>query len=73
MYKILSECSAAVRKSVEGVDYYVAEASEAFRDLETIVQEMPIPMTEQKQTLESLMQAKHYLKTDFKVMSYSAK
>ncbi|XP_062572463.1 uncharacterized protein LOC134234419 [Saccostrea cucullata] len=33
MYKILS-----VRRSVEGVDYYVAEASEAFRELEHVVQ-----------------------------------
>ena len=25
MYKILNDCSALVRKSIEGLDYYVAE------------------------------------------------
>lgn len=30
MYMILAECSAAMRRSVEGVDYYVAEACEEF-------------------------------------------
>ncbi|XP_061170628.1 uncharacterized protein LOC133180030 [Saccostrea echinata] len=67
MYKILSECSAAVRRSVEGVDYYVAEASEAFRELEHVVREMQIPLNEQKRMLENLMKAKYYLKADYKM------
>ncbi|XP_052676632.1 uncharacterized protein LOC128158002 [Crassostrea angulata] len=67
MYMILAECSAAMRRSVEGVDYYVAEASEAFRALEDMVREMQIPAYEQKEIVERLMQAKHYLKTDFKM------
>lgn len=70
MYMILAECSAAMRRSVEGVDYYVAEASEAFRALEDMVREMQIP-DEQKEIVERLMQAKHYLKTDFKVRDTS--
>lgn len=71
MYMILAECSAAMRRSVEGVDYYVAEASEAFRALEDMVREMQIPAYEQKEIVERLMQAKHYLKTDFKVRDTS--
>lgn len=66
MYKILSECSAAVRKSVEGVDYYVAEAGEAFRELENIVNQIPMN-NDGKETIENLLKAKHYLKTDYKV------
>ncbi|XP_076086616.1 uncharacterized protein LOC143057233 isoform X2 [Mytilus galloprovincialis] len=66
MYKILSECSAAVRKSVEGVDYYVAEAGEAFRELENIVNQIPMN-NDGKETIENLLKAKHYLKTDYKM------
>lgn len=46
MYIILAECSAAMRRSMEGVDYYVAEASKAFRPLEDMVREMQIPVYE---------------------------
>lgn len=67
MYKILSECSASVRKSFEGIDYYIAESGEAFRDLEEVVDKLQIPLNEKKKTIEELMKAKHYLKTDYKV------
>ena len=67
MYQILSKCSAAVRKSVEGIDYYVAEAGEAFRELESIVNQLEIPLLDKRKTLDNLIQAKHYLKTDYKV------
>nr|XP_022311065.1 uncharacterized protein LOC111116370 [Crassostrea virginica] len=72
MYQILSKCSAAVRKSVEGIDYYIAEAGEAFRELESIVNQLEIPLLDKRKTLDNLMQAKHYLKTDYKMHVKSA-
>ncbi|KAK3106377.1 hypothetical protein FSP39_018797 [Pinctada imbricata] len=67
MYQIMSECSAAVRKSVEGVDYYVAEASEAFHDLEDMVDKIQMSQDTRSKLLQSLVKAKHYLKTDYKM------
>ena len=68
MYHILSECSASVRKSVEGLDYFIAEAGEAFRCLEEVVHNLDIDTAEQKTLIDDLKQAKHYLKTDYKVL-----
>lgn len=31
MFKILSECTATMRKSLEGLDYYLAEGVRAFK------------------------------------------
>lgn len=70
MYMILAECSAAMRRSVEGVDYYVAEASEAFRALEDMVREMQIPAYEQKEIVERLMQAKQLSEDRFQSKGY---
>ncbi|XP_062619047.1 uncharacterized protein LOC134280620, partial [Saccostrea cucullata] len=67
MYKILNDCSASVRQSVEGLDYYVAEGGQAFKELENIVQQLDFTLEEKQITLKSLVSAKHYLKTDFKL------
>ena len=67
MYRILSDCSASVRQSVEGLDYYVAEGGQAFKDLEEVVQQLDLTLEEKHMTQQRLVAAKHYLKTDFKV------
>ena len=33
MLRILSECAASVRKSLQGLDYFAADGSKAFEDL----------------------------------------
>ena len=38
MLRILSECSASVRKSLQGLDYFAAEGARAFGDLASIVE-----------------------------------
>ncbi|CAG2235098.1 unnamed protein product [Mytilus edulis] len=38
MYKILTDCSASVRQSMEGLDYYISEGSRAFTDLTETVE-----------------------------------
>ncbi|CAC5404688.1 unnamed protein product [Mytilus coruscus] len=59
LYKILSECAASVRKSVEGLDNYVMEGSRAFQTLEEI-------FMDENNLKTKLLEAKRYLKADFK-------
>ena len=67
MYKILTDCSALVRKSIEGLDYYVAEGGRAFEDLEGIVNQLNISDEENKALKTKLLNSKRYFKSDFKV------
>lgn len=67
MYKILTDCSASVRQSMEGLDYYISEGSRAFTDLTETVEQLDLTLDEKKKTLDNLVVAKHYLKTDYKV------
>ncbi len=59
MYRILTECAASLRTSVEGLDNYIMEGSRAFRTLEEHV--------DNAEVLTQLRDGKLYLKTDFKV------
>lgn len=67
MYKILTDCSASVRQSMQGIDYYVSEGTKAFSDLTEVVEDIDLTLDEKKRTLDNLIAAKHYLKSDFKV------
>lgn len=64
LYKLLDECAASVRKSMEGLDNYITEGGRAFVELEKLVVLLP----EDTQALKArLQEAKQYLKTDMKV------
>lgn len=74
MYRILTSCSASVRKSLQGLDYISAEGGTAFDDLVRIADQLidhgldpRIGAIYQK----SLKEGKQYLKTDFKVIDLS--
>ncbi|KAK3109197.1 hypothetical protein FSP39_025224 [Pinctada imbricata] len=67
LYKILNDCSASVRKSIEGLDYYVAEGGRAFVDLEEILTNLKLPDEGEKVLKKKLIAGKQYLKTDYKV------
>ena len=73
MLRILSECSASVRKSLQGLDYFAAEGARAFEELVAIVKDISILMGGGEKwatTLqESLKAGKFYLKRDYKVIS----
>lgn len=70
MYRILSQCGAKVRTSLEGIDYFVAEGSRAFTTLADILDELvQIGVLNQQQSKDAaslLLQCKQYLRTDFK-------
>jgi hypothetical protein len=71
MLNILSECSATVRKSLQGLYYIAANGSKAFDDLcaaVTRLQEYGSISRESKDEWQSLLKSgKHYLKSDYKV------
>jgi len=71
MLRVLTECSASVRKSLQGLDYYAAEGARAFDDLAGIVEKVyALSDLSEGDTglLESLKAGKLYLKGDFKVL-----
>ena len=71
MRRVLSECSASVRKSLQGLDYFAAEGARAFDDLAVLVRQISHfgPGKEWEMTVvHSLKRNKLYLKEDYKVM-----
>ena len=73
MTRILSECSASVRKSLQGLDYFATERARAFDDL-SLVLEQAVEVGASKERVQGLQEAlkagKLYLKGDLKVIFF---
>ena len=72
MLRVLSECSASVRKSLQGLDYFAAEGARAFDDLFVIVRQISCPGPGKEwetRIAQGLKRDKLYLKGDFKVFT----
>lgn len=70
LLRILDVCSASVRKSLRGLDYFTASGSKAFDELENVADrlgELGMGMSWAKQQKQQLKLAKRYLKSDYKV------
>ena len=70
MLRVLTECKASVRKSLQGLDFLAAERARAFEVLENLVRhlgELGRGKEWELQYVELLKAAKLYLKGDFKV------
>ena len=70
MLRVLSECSASVRKSLQGLDYFAAEGARSFDDLSVNVRQIAHlgPGKEWETFIaQALKTDKLYLKGDFKV------
>ncbi|CAC5400064.1 unnamed protein product [Mytilus coruscus] len=67
LYKLLEDCAALVRRSIEGLDNFVMEGCRAFRDLESVVHKLGLNNAESKSVQENLQNAKRYLKSELKV------
>ena len=69
--RILNVCSALVRKSLQGLDYFSEAGATAFDDLEGVVErlgdEYGRGLKWAKATTEKLKKAKRYFKSDYKV------
>ena len=70
MLRVLAECLASVRKSLQGLDYFAADGARAFEDLDNLVRQLGdlgLGNEWQVQHVELLKAAKSYIKGDFKV------
>ncbi|KAK3731369.1 hypothetical protein QZH41_019552, partial [Actinostola sp. cb2023] len=70
MLRVLSECSASVRKSLQGLDYFAAEGAQAFDNLIALVRQRSQLGSDKDwvtKTLDVLKTSKLYLKGDYKV------
>lgn len=70
LLRILSVCSASVRKSLQGLDYISSAGTQAFDDLSVVVNQLGdefMGMAWAKDQKDLLKSGKRYLKSDFKV------
>lgn len=70
LLRILEVCSASVRTSLQGLDYFTASGAKAFDDLEDAADtlgDLGMGMSWAQQQKKQLKLAKRYLKGDFKV------
>lgn len=73
MLRVLSEYSASVRKSLQGLDNYAAEGARAFDDLTGIVENISANAelgSRKAEVLDALKAGKLYLKGEYKVGSH---
>lgn len=69
MLRVLAECKASVRKSLQGLDYFAVDEARAFEDLDKLVRQLGdlgLEKDWQVQHIELLKAAKSYIKGDFK-------
>ena len=71
LLRILNVCSASVRNSLQGLDYFTAQGAKAFDDLESVVDKLGddcgLGLSWAKEKKAQLKEAKRYLKGDYKV------
>ena len=68
MFRILSECSASVCKSLQGLDYIAAEGTKAFDNPSNLAKQT-CNYGDSDTVLQNLKAGKLYLKSDFKVIN----
>lgn len=75
MQRILSWCTASVRKSLQGLDYFSVEGVKAFDDLVSLIEKLVVDAQlerqEDKRLQQTLKEGKSYLKNDCKVFKKS--
>jgi hypothetical protein len=67
LFSLLDVCKASTRKSLQGINYFAADAGEAFDSIEKLIDELHLDMTKHRRLLENLKRGRQYLKSDYKV------
>ena len=71
LFKSLEVCSASMQRSLHGLDYMTSDGVQAFESLEDIVTTLkaasPANSNWEKETKQQLLDAKRYLKADFRL------
>ncbi|CAF1490257.1 unnamed protein product, partial [Rotaria sordida] len=67
LFTILDTCKASTRKSLQGINYFAAEAGEAFDGIRKMIEDKDAVSSESKRLIDNLKRARFYLKSDYKV------
>ena len=67
LFSILDVCEASTRKSLQGINYFAAEAGEAFDGIRKMIEEKVTQCNDDDQLIENLKHARFYLKSDYEV------
>ena len=71
LFRILEVCSASMQKSLHGMDYIITENVQAFESLDDIASTLRttqgVSSNWEKETKQQLLDAKRYLKADFRL------
>ena len=71
LHNILDVCSVNVRNSLQGLAYFTAQGTQAFDDLESVIDKLGescgMGLAWVKEKKEQLKEGKRYLKSDYKV------
>ena len=67
LLSLVHSCKASTRKSLQSINYFAANASEAFDQIVRVINELHISPFEEKRLVANLKRARQYLKSDYKV------
>jgi len=67
LFIILETCKASTRKSLQGINYFAAEAGEAFDAIRKMIEDKVVVCNDSDRLIENLKRARFYLKSDYKV------
>jgi hypothetical protein len=67
LFTILETCKSSTRKSLQGINYFAAEAGEAFDGIRKMIEDKVALWTDSERLIENLKRARFYLKSDYKV------
>ncbi|CAF3856024.1 unnamed protein product [Rotaria sp. Silwood1] len=67
LFTILDACKASTRKSLQGINYFAAEAGEAFDGIRKMIEDKVALHNDSARLIENLKRARFYLKSDYKV------
>ena len=62
LFPILDICKASTRKSLQGIDYFAADAAEGFKGIKRIIETYPLLPSESNRLVENLQRARLYLR-----------
>ena len=67
LYSLLDVCKASTRKPLQGINYFAADAGDAFDSIEKLIDEFHFDITKHRRLLQKLKRCRQYLKSDYKV------
>jgi hypothetical protein len=67
LFTVLETCKTSTRKSLQGINYFAAEAGKAFDGIRKMIEGKVALCSDSDRIIENLKRARFYLKSDYKV------